>query len=81
MAIVKTISLGGRTVPIEGSGSDPYFQSIDVFAAQTGPLSRFVAEYVDDGLIIDVGGEHRIDGDGNELRRAKKPNHRVRTFS
>jgi FkbM family methyltransferase len=57
MAIsAKTITLGGRTVSIEGSSTDPYFQSIEAFAAQTAPLGRFVAEHVDDGLIIDVGG-------------------------
>jgi len=57
MAIsVKTITLGGRTIPIEGSSTDPYFQSLEVFAAQTAPLYRFVAEHADDGLIIDVGG-------------------------
>ena len=52
---VKTITLEGRTVPIEGSTTDPYFQSIEAFAAQTAPLCRFVAKHVDDGLIIDVG--------------------------
>jgi FkbM family methyltransferase len=56
MAIsARMVSLGGRTVPIEGSSTDPYFQSIEAFAAQTAPLFRFVAELVDDGLIIDVG--------------------------
>jgi len=53
---VKTITLEGRTVRIEGSSADPYFQSIEAFAAQTAPLCHFVAEHVDDGLIIDVGG-------------------------
>ena len=56
MAIArKTITLAGRTLSIEGSSIDPYFISIEAFAAQTAPLCSFVANHVDEGLIIDVG--------------------------
>jgi FkbM family methyltransferase len=54
--LVKTVTVGGRELPLAGSDADPYFQNIEAFAAQTAPLYQFVSRHVEDGLILDVGG-------------------------
>jgi len=57
MAIsIKSARIGGRVVSIAGYDDDPYFQSLDAFAAETDPLHAFVGGHVPAGLILDVGG-------------------------
>lgn len=57
MAIsIKSARIGGRVVPVAGYDDDPYFQSLEAFAAETDPLHGFVATHVPPGLILDVGG-------------------------
>jgi FkbM family methyltransferase len=51
----KSIHIGDRTVSITGSLADPYFLSLEAFAAQLEPLRRFVSERNAGGLILDVG--------------------------
>jgi FkbM family methyltransferase len=51
----KTVTLGGRALPITGLDADPYFKSIEAFAAQLAPLHRFVEANVGDGLLLDAG--------------------------
>jgi FkbM family methyltransferase len=51
----KTVTLGGRALTITGSDADPYFRSIEAFAAQLAPLQRFVEANVGEGLLLDVG--------------------------
>jgi FkbM family methyltransferase len=50
-----TLEIAGHPVSITGSDADPYFRSIEAFAAELAPLHRFVAEHVAAGVILDVG--------------------------